>query len=117
MTVNSLAQVNLVYHGAILNFAGGAVMWGAWRKADVETRGWLRFALLASLAVIAVVASRKLRSDRYTFPAYFIAGAGGTALAAAWWPRCARWTEALDRAWPWGPAALWLALFLTRLLS
>ena len=32
--------------------AGGVVMWGAWRKADLDTRGWLRFTLLASLAVI-----------------------------------------------------------------
>jgi hypothetical protein len=107
---------HVVWYGAPWSalLAGGVVMSGAWRKADLETRGWLRFTLLASLAVIAVVASRELRSDRYTFPAYFIAGAGGTVLAAAWWPRCARWTEALDRIWPWGPTVLWFVLFLTR---
>jgi hypothetical protein len=94
--------------------AGGVGLWTAWRKVDLETRGWLGFTVLAALAVIAVVASRELRSDRYTFPAYFIAGSGGTVLAPAWWPRCARAVEAIDRLWPWGPAVLWFVLFLTR---
>ena len=96
--------------------AAGVLRWRSWRSADRATGGWLLFALLASLAVIAAVALRELRSDRYTFPAYFLAGGGGTVLAAAWWPRCARWAEAIDRSWPWGPALLWLVLFLTRFL-
>lgn len=108
--------IHVAWYGAPWSvlLAAGALTGAAWRKADIDTRGWLRFTLLASLAVIAVVASRELRSDRYTFPAYFIAAGGGTVLAAAWWSRCARWADALDQLWPWGPAVLWLVLFLTR---
>jgi 4-amino-4-deoxy-L-arabinose transferase-like glycosyltransferase len=87
-----------------------------WRWPDRTTRTWILFALLATVAAIAVASTRDQRSDRYTFPAYFLTGAGGTLVVASWWPRGAGWAEALDRYWPWGPVALWLALFAARLV-
>lgn len=86
-----------------------------WKRPDRSTRTWILFALLATATAIAVASSRDQRSDRYTFPAYFLAGAGGTLVVLSWWPRAARWAEALDRSWPWGPAVLWLALLVGRL--
>jgi hypothetical protein len=65
---------------------------------------------------VALVALRDTKADRYVFPAYFFAAAGGTILAIARWPRVERCALALDRSWPWGPAALWMVLFLGRLV-
>jgi hypothetical protein len=65
---------------------------------------------------VLLVALRDTKADRYVFPAYFFAAAGGTALAIARWPTLERWTIALDRLWPWGPAALWMVLLLSRLV-
>ncbi len=87
-----------------------------WVDPDRRRRAWILFGLLATAATIGVAASRDQRSDRYTFVAYVLAGAGGTAVACAWFPRCARWAAALDRTWPWGPVAFWLVLFASRLV-
>jgi hypothetical protein len=63
-----------------------------------------------------LVALRDTRADRYVFPAYFFAAAGGTVFAITRWTRARQWSLALDRAWPWGPAAFWFVLFLSRLV-
>ena len=80
-------------------------------------REWVRFAALGALATVALVAWRDTTADRYVFPAYFLAAAAGAASACAWWPAMAALSRALDRTWPWGPVALWLALVTARVLS
>ena len=72
------------------------------------------FALAGTLATIAAIAMRDTKADRYIFPAYFLAGTGGVIAACARWPRVA--AIRLDRWWPWGPAALWLALAASRIV-
>ena len=75
------------------------------------------FCVAATLATVLLVALRDTKADRYVFPAYFFAAAGGTVLAAARWRQMEQWTLAIDRFWPWGPVALWFALFLSRLVQ
>jgi hypothetical protein len=99
-----------------LALAAAAFTRRTWHWPDRSTRTWILFALLATAAAIAVAATRDQRSDRYTFSAYFLAGAGGTAVAAFRWPRGRQWAQTLDRWWPWGPVVLWLGLFVSRLL-
>ena len=99
-----------------LALAAAAVARRTWTNPDRRARAWILFGLLGTAATIAVASSRDQRSDRYTFAAYFLAGAGGTAVACGWSPRCARWAAVLDRCWPWGPVVLWLALFGSRLV-
>ena len=90
-----------------------------WIRRGLEPEGcrrWILYCVLATLATVGLVALRDTKADRYIFPAYFFAAAGGTVLATITWPRIESWTVALDRLWPWGPAALWFALFLSRLM-
>jgi hypothetical protein len=99
-----------------LALAAAAFVRSTWKTPDRSTRAWVMFALLATAAAIAVASTRDQRSDRYTFPAYFLAGAGGTMVALLRWPPFRRLAETLDRMWPWGPVVLWLALFAARLV-
>jgi hypothetical protein len=94
-----------------------AAAWASRSESASEERGrWIGYCAAATLATVALVALRDTKADRYVFPAYFFAAAGGTVLAIARWPTVERWTIALDRFWPWGPAALWMTLFLSRLV-
>jgi 4-amino-4-deoxy-L-arabinose transferase-like glycosyltransferase len=77
---------------------------------------WLRFCIGGVLLTVGLLALCDTRADRYMFLAFYLAGAGGTVAAIARWPRVERLAERLDRTWPWGPAALWLALFMSRLV-
>ena len=112
----------LWYLGRLLWYAApwsalSAVALAAWRPAAAHQAGartWLRFTLLASGAIVALVAARDTRADRYIFPAYFLAASGGLVWASARWPRMGAAAGRLDRAWPWGPAALWLLLVAGR---
>ena len=79
------------------------------------TREWLRFALLASAATIALVAARDTKADRYIFPAYFLVASAGVLYACARWPRVSAVSERLDRYWPWGPALAWFILVAGRI--
>lgn len=81
------------------------------------SRDWVRFAAVAALVTIALVAARDTKADRYVFPAYFFAASAGVVLACARWPRVAVWADRLDRTWPWGPAVLWLLLVGGRILT
>jgi hypothetical protein len=81
-----------------------------------QWRRWTRYCVMATLITVALVALRDTKADRYVFPAYFFAAAGGTVRAIDRWPRVDRWSVAVDRIWPWGPVALWFALFLSRLV-
>jgi hypothetical protein len=86
-------------------------------KASVDgRRRWIFFCGTAALVTVLLVALRDTKADRYVFPAYFFAAAGGTVLASSRWQRVEKWTVALDRSWPWGPVALWFGLFLSRLV-
>lgn len=86
-------------------------------RLSPQSRDWIRFAGVAALLIVALVAARDTKADRYIFPAYFLAASVGVVLACTRWPRVLAWAEQLDRSWPWGPAILWLALVGGRLLT
>jgi len=89
---------------------------GKFRKTgDPVPRPWLRFCLGGVLLTVLLLALNDSKADRYMFPAFYLAGAGGTVVAVERWDRIKRLSERLDGFWPWGPAAWWLALFLSRL--
>jgi hypothetical protein len=92
---------------------------GKFRRRDSDPDGarrtWLRFCLGGVLVTVLLLALNDSKADRYMFPAFYLAGAGGTVVAIDRWERVKRWSERLDAFWPWGPAAWWLALFLSRL--
>jgi 4-amino-4-deoxy-L-arabinose transferase-like glycosyltransferase len=103
-------------------FAGAAAIEGARRRRvwpwSGEGRGewpgaW--FALAASLALVVAFSLAHRKADRYIFPVYFILSALGGVVAirrVATLRRAAAW---LDR--PWVPAAVFLGLFLLRLVT
>jgi hypothetical protein len=106
----------------------GRVMWyaapwsvflamGKFRRKDSDPaeRAWVRFCLGGVLITVLLLALNDSKADRYMFPAFYLAGAGGTVVAVERWGRVKRLSERLDGFWPWGPAAWWLALFLSRL--
>ena len=86
------------------------------RRLDQGARRFVAFAVLGAAAAVLLVAARDMRADRYIFPAYFLAAAGGVATACALAPSMSGLAERLDRLWPWGPAALWLALVAGRVV-
>jgi hypothetical protein len=90
---------------------------GTFRRSDSDPaeRAWLRFCLGGALVTVLLLALNDSKADRYMFPAFYLAGAGGTIAAAVRWPAIQRLAEWLDGFWPWGPVAWWLALFLSRL--
>jgi hypothetical protein len=55
------------------------------------------------------------KADRYIFPAYFLVGAVGAIGAMRRFPRLAELVEKWDR--PWAPAAIYVGLFLLRLIT
>ena len=81
------------------------------------SRDWVRFAGIATLVTITLVAARDTKADRYVFPAYFFAASAGLVLACARWPRVAGFVDRLEHTWPWGPALLWLTLVGARILT
>ena len=84
---------------------------GRFRKgADPVPRPWLRFCLGGVLLTVLLLALNDSKADRYMFPAFYLAGAGGTVVAVERWESVERLSERLDGFWPWGPAAWWLAL-------
>ena len=114
----------LWYAGRVLWYAApwsllaiAAVLPSIRARVTPLSRDWIRFAGIAALVTIVLVAARDTKADRYVFPAYFFAASAGSVLACARWPRVAVWAERLDRTWPWGPAILWLALVGGRILT
>jgi hypothetical protein len=91
--------------------------WGMFGRMDsnVGRRAWLRFCLGGVLITVLLLAMNDSKADRYMFPAFYLAGAGGTIVAIERWDRVKRLSERLDATWPWGPALWWFALFLSRL--
>jgi hypothetical protein len=86
------------------------------RRAFPYERAWLAFCAGGILATVGLLALNDSKADRYMFPAFYLAGAGGTAVAIDRWNAFRRLAERLDGLWPWGPAAWWFALFLSRLV-
>jgi hypothetical protein len=112
------------YAGRVLWYAApwslvamAAVVPAMWARLTPASHAWVRFAALAALVTIALVAARDTKADRYVFPAYFFAASAGLILACARWPRVAAWADRLDQTWPWGPAVLWLLLVVGRILT
>lgn len=93
-----------------------ATLWKDGGRRTKDEWRWILYSALATVTIVMVVALRDTKADRYVFPAYFFAAAGGTVLAIVRWPRARQWSVALDRFWPWGPAAFWFVLFLSRLV-
>jgi hypothetical protein len=85
------------------------------RRVEQDRRAWLTFCAGGVLVTIALLALNDSKADRYMFPAFYLAGAGGTVVAIAAWDGFRRLAERLDAFWPWGPVAWWLVLFLSRL--
>ncbi len=111
------------YAGRVLWYAGpwslvaiAAVMPAMRARLTPASRDWVRFATLAALVTIALIAARDTKADRYVFPAYFFAASAGLIVACARWPRVAAWADRLDQTWPWSPAVLWLLLVGARVL-
>ena len=108
----------LVWYAAPWSLAVLALPWAARRTAPGSSwnaRGvW--FALAASILTVAALSARDTKADRYIFPAYFVLGAAGIMAACVIRPRWARAAERLA-ALPYLPAALWLLLFLARVLA
>ncbi len=118
------ASIALWYAGRVLWYAApwsliavSAVIPAMRARLSPASRDWVRFATLAALVTVALVAARDTKADRYVFPAYFLAASAGVVLACARWPRVSAWAERLDRFWPWGPAMLWLVLVISRVLA
>jgi 4-amino-4-deoxy-L-arabinose transferase-like glycosyltransferase len=86
-------------------------------RLSPQSRDWIRFAGVAALLIVALVAARDTKADRYIFPAYFLAASVGVVVTCSRWPRASAWAGHLDRSWPWGPAILWLALVGGRILT
>ena len=114
----------LWYAGRVLWYAApwslialAAVLPSIRARVPPLSRDWIRFAGMAALVTIVLIAARDTKADRYVFPAYFLAASAGVVLACARWPRVAVWAERLDRTWPWGPAILWLLLVGVRILT
>jgi hypothetical protein len=91
----------------------------SWNRREPRPDGvtrWMVYCAAATIATVMLVALRDTKADRYVFPAYFFAAAGGTVLAIFRWKLADEWAMKLDRYWPWGPVALWVVLFLSRLV-
>ncbi len=97
--------------------AVAAVMQNVQARLSPGARVWVRYAAIAAIVTIALVAARDTKADRYVFPAYFFAASAGVVLACARWPTVASWADRLDRLWPWGPALLWLLLVAGRAVT
>jgi hypothetical protein len=85
------------------------------KDSDPAQRAWLRFCLGGVLVAVLLLALNDSKADRYMFPAFYLAGAGGTVVAVDRWQGVKGLSDWLDGFWPWGPVAWWLALFLSRL--
>jgi len=84
-----------------------------WRRAPVVQGGW--FAIAAGLALTAAFSLAHRKADRYIFVVYFLVAAAGAVWAIRRYAWFERLVERMDR--PWAPAALFVLLFLLRLVS
>jgi hypothetical protein len=113
-----LDKGRVLWYAAPWSFVAIAAAMPAIRaRLTPASRDWVRYAALAALTTIVLVAARDTKADRYVFPAYFLTGSVGVVLACARWPRVASLADRLDRTWPWGPALLWFVLVGGRILT
>jgi hypothetical protein len=88
--------------------------WRPWMESAASRQAaW--FGVVSSAVLVLAFSLAHRKADRYIFPVYFIAGAVGAAAAGRRLPRLARLIVRLDR--PWMPAAVYVLLFLLRLVT
>jgi hypothetical protein len=113
----------LFYLGRILWFAfpwSVVLLAGAWqrRPATGDERGRVAGAAFVAGTLLVYVLGFSLfdrRADRYVFPAYYAAAAGGAVAALLLWPRFRRFAQTLDK--PWMPAVVFWLAFVAHLLA
>src|SRR4029079_14613989 len=78
---------------------------GKFRRSGSEPaqRAWLRFCLGGALVTVLLLALNDSKADRYMFPAFYLAGAGGTVVAVERWEGGKRLSERLARVLARGP--------------
>jgi len=93
-----------------------------WRRdgpeRSISTRAARQGAWFAAAAAFALLVAFSLahrKADRYIFPIYYVMAAVGGVTAIRASRRLVQLAVRVDR--PWTPAALWLALFLLRLVT
>jgi 4-amino-4-deoxy-L-arabinose transferase-like glycosyltransferase len=86
---------------------------GTERNTRAGPGAW--FALVAAAVLTGAFSLAHRKADRYIFPAYFLVGAVGAIGAMRRFPRLAELVEKWDR--PWAPAAIYVGLFLLRLIT
>ena len=93
-----------------------------WRRdspeRSISTRAARQGAWFAAAAAIVLLVAFSLahrKADRYIFPIYYVMAAVGGVTAIRASRRLVQLAVRVDR--PWTPAALWLALFLLRLVT
>ncbi len=73
------------------------------------------FAFWTSAVLVGSFSLAHRKADRYIFPVYFLLAAPGIVYAMRRWPRMQRIVSRLDH--PWVPAAVYVLLFLLRLVT
>jgi len=82
--------------------------------ADRSRQGFW-FAVWTSVLLVGAFSLAHRKADRYIFPVYFLLAAPGAVYAMRRWPWMQRIVSWLDR--PWVPAAVYVVLFLLRLVT
>jgi hypothetical protein len=100
-------------HGAWRPWAERPSAGGGETPAAERQGAW--FAIVTSLALVAAFSLAHRKADRYIFVVYFLVAAAGGIWAIRRFVSFERLVDRLDR--PWMPAALFLVLFLLRLVS
>jgi hypothetical protein len=113
--------MRLAWFAAPWSLAALAV-WLAWVRsprsaaAARSDRRAALWALMTTIAFVAVLSPANVRAERFIFPVYFIAGALGFAAASRRFESVNRLaTRAAE--WWWLPAAAWMVLFLANIGS
>jgi len=87
------------------------------RGLDEGARTGTLFVLGLTLLYLGVFSLSDRRADRYIFPVYYAVGSAGAIAALRAWPRLRALTERVEHQGPWGPAALWIVLFVVHLFA
>jgi hypothetical protein len=86
-----------------------------WRAGDRQMLQGAWFATMAGLTLMAAFSLAHRKADRYIFVVYFLLASAGAVWAIRRYAWLERLVERMDR--PWTPAALFVLLFLLRLVS
>jgi 4-amino-4-deoxy-L-arabinose transferase-like glycosyltransferase len=86
---------------------------GRWTDDRAVHGAW--FAIWTSVLLVGAFSLAHRKADRYIFPVYFVLAAPGAVYAIRRWPWLQRIVARMDR--PWVPAAVYVFLFLLRLVT